>query len=173
MKFRNLWNDAKQHPVVLIVIAVVVGFIAYNLYQNYKNNQSQNNGLATSGSPGGYTMVNEYYQAVPTGTTTVTNPLSGATGNLGQQNGVTGITPNTNKNIRSFIGVPSTNGALIKHGSWPSGTPMKFGQTLTVNGTTYTIGPGSNGVVWGVPGTGWSLNDWNRVPLGQKVLLYQ
>lgn len=58
---------------------------------------------------------------------------------------------------------------------WPQGVKMAFGQVVTVNGQQYTIGPGSNGVIWGVPGTGWNLADWNRVPIGQggKVIIYQ
>lgn len=73
---------------------------------------------------------------------------------------------------------PGTPGnPLIPKGQWPSNVPFVFGKTVTVNGLTYTIGPGSAGVIWGVPGTNYTLSQWNAVPIGtgpnQKVVIYQ
>jgi len=79
--------------------------------------------------------------------------------------------PGGNPNPPGSLGNP-----LIQSGQWGS-TPIRFGETKVVNGVTYTIGPGGGNRVWGVEGTGWNLQDWNRVPIGtgpgQKVLLYQ
>src|SRR6266852_1862399 len=58
-------------------------------------------------------------------------------------------------------------------GRTPS-SPIKFGQTAIANGTTYTLGTGNQGRIWGVPGIWTSLSSWNNVPIGpgQKQLIY-
>lgn len=67
---------------------------------------------------------------------------------------------------------------LIPLGQLPSGTKYMFGQDISWGGQQYEIGPGSNGVLWGVPITGGknlSLASWNKVPIGGtggKVVLY-
>lgn len=70
----------------------------------------------------------------------------------------------------------SGNNPLIPFDQFPGGGApnLQFGKTITWNGVTYTTGGGSNGILWGVPGTGWNLTDWNRVPIGPggKVLLW-
>lgn len=117
------------------------------------------------------------FMSVPVGSGTVPvlpngyNPLYDTNGNLTGYQAPAPPPAATNPNPPGSPGTP-----LLQHGQWGS-TPMQFGQTKAVNGVTYTIGPGGNGRVWGVPGTGWNLTDWNRVPIGtasgEKVLLYQ
>lgn len=68
----------------------------------------------------------------------------------------------------------SSANPLIPYGQWPRGVPWQWGQKVTVNATTYTIGPGSNGIIWGVPNFTGNLSQWNAVPIGpgQKVAVY-
>ena len=74
--------------------------------------------------------------------------------------------------------IPSTgwHAPLIAQGAWPSNFQWQFGQKVGFNGTTYTVGPGSGGVIWGVPNFKGTLAQWNQVPIGtgpgQKVAVY-
>jgi hypothetical protein len=75
---------------------------------------------------------------------------------------------------------PPTQGGgkpIIPFGALPKGFGNVFGQDLWLGTTEYQTGPGSNGLLWGVPITGGknlSLADWNKVPIssGNKTLLY-
>lgn len=73
---------------------------------------------------------------------------------------------------------PSHNNPLIPLGQLPTGTKYAFGQDLTWGGQEYELGPGSNGVLWGVPisgGKNLNLATWNQVPIGGtggKVVIY-
>ncbi len=70
--FSKIWSD----PTYRIVAIVVVGVIIYFLYQRYRSQQAASQAPATHGTPSGYTIINEYYQGVPTTTPTPpgTNP---------------------------------------------------------------------------------------------------
>jgi hypothetical protein len=64
----------------------------------------------------------------------------------------------------------------IPKGQWntiTNNTPWQFGRQVTLNGVTYTIGPGT-GVIWGVAGSNIPFNTWQNTPIGPngKIALY-
>lgn len=172
-QIKDIWAGAKRHPVISIVFAIVVGFVIFYFYNRNKQQTAAMN-TANQQSPGGYTIVNEYYQAAPVGSKP-DHPVPMIPPGPGGVN----PTPPTTPTPTPTTPTPITNrsGALIPFGQWPSNVPWQFGKTITYGGITYTIGPGNNKRVWGVPGTGYTLQQWNQIPLsnagGSKVLLYQ
>jgi|SRR5579859_1752348 len=70
-------------------------------------------------------------------------------------------------------GIPGVDFPLIPYGQLPPGTQYTLGNHITWNGQTYTIGPGSNGVLWGVAGNV-PVSQWQQTPIGQggKLKLY-
>lgn len=137
-------------------------------------------GTSSSGSNSPFPMVNGL-PVLPTGT----NPIYDPNGNLiGYQNQPT-PTPTNNPPTQGGGNPPTnpipqgTNGPLIPFGSYngPSYSNLKWGTTYNYNGTTYQLGTGSNGNLWGVPvygGTIYSQSQFNAIPIapGQKQLLY-
>lgn len=136
--------------------------------------QADNTGLPPSNMPVG---PGDPFMSVPVGSGTVPvlpngyQPIYDGNGNLTGYQAPPPPPVASNPNPPGGVGTP-----LIPVGQWGN-TPIRFGQKKVVNGITYTIGPGAGGRIWGVPGTGWNLADWNRVPIGtspgEKVLLYQ
>ena len=65
---------------------------------------------------------------------------------------------------------------LIQQGAWPANFKWQFGQKVGFNGVSYTVSPGSGGIIWGVPNFKGTLAQWNAVPIGtgpgQKVAVY-
>ncbi len=65
---------------------------------------------------------------------------------------------------------------LIQQGAWPSNFKWQFGQKVGFGGVSYTVSPGNNGIIWGVPNFKGTLAQWNAVPIGtgpgQKVAVY-
>lgn len=73
---------------------------------------------------------------------------------------------------------PVNTGWVPLLSTWPTNVPVAYGQRLSVGGTSYVIGPGGGGRIWGVPANNpqsGNINSWNNVPIGpgQKQLLYQ
>ena len=61
---------------------------------------------------------------------------------------------------------------LFGGGKLPNNIPAKLGQHATINGTKWTIVPGSNGIVWGV--NGWVTGEQAQntpIGAGQKQIL--
>lgn len=142
---------------VVIAIGVVLVFIIYNYF---KNSGAGTNNTNVGNQPA-YFLIRNY------------EGEGGHTGFKPPPPG--GQTPVPQPAPGPPAPAPGPSGPLIPPGQWPKGVPWQFGQTINWKGITYTIGPGGNNRIWGVPGTGWNLNDWNRVPIGPggKVLLYQ
>lgn len=187
-----------QHPIIW---SIGIGVAILIVYVIYKNNQSANatgisstTGTGTPSSPdqmwgSQLEADNQQIMSFQNNTngllqqilTVLQNPSSSPPQGTGSGSGSGSGTGSTgNGGGSSGTGTPPpTGGPLIPFGSLPSTFKYIFGQDLWVGGQEYETGPGSGGVLWGVPITGGknlSLSQWNSVPIGsgqgQKVELY-
>lgn len=65
---------------------------------------------------------------------------------------------------------------LIPYGQLPAGANLSWGNKVNWQGTQYIVGPGSNGILWGVASNSpMSFQQWQNTPIapGQKIMLYQ
>lgn len=163
----NEFRKAKP-PEKVLIIGGSLAVVAVALYLHAKSSASassspaQASTSASSGTPG---TPQSGLQTFPYGSQPVLDSSGNPVAVIGP--------PETNPTPAPTTPPPGAMSGPIL-GAAPAGAKFGFGQTMNVNGTTYTLGPGTNGNVWGVPGTGWNLADWNRVPIGQggKVLVY-
>lgn len=173
--FSELIHDLWRNKPVFITVLVALGFGAYLLIKN-----SQNQAAASApAQPAMPTITNltryvqeNFIQPSATLTMTQTQTVPGPT--------MTQTVPTPGPTQTQTVPTqpvpqpqPSSGNPLIPYGQWTYGQPV-WGQRVNIGGTIYTTGPGSNGIIWGVPNFSGSLTQWNQVPIGpgQKVAVY-
>lgn len=157
-----------EHKTLLIGGIIGVAVVAFVLNRS-QNASSAGTATNQQGSLAG-AQTDNTASALDQLTSTLNNFLS-------SQQSTSGGAQSTNPPTGGGTGtLPSTgwHAPLIQQGAWPSNFQWKFGQKVSVGGTTYTVGPGSGGIIWGVPGTGWTQSNWDKVPVGPggKVAVY-
>ena len=148
----SITMELEKHPLMMALIAAAILIVIYYLYKGVASGHqaagsATQPGAPTTGSTTGQPVAPINVYPPPGSTTTIGGTLPpGPPG--GQSNP-----------LQAILG--------------KGGNGVTFGQTMVVNGTTFTLGPGSAGV-WGVPGIWRDINSWNSVPIGpgQKQLIF-
>lgn len=184
-EFHKLPTGGKIFFAVAIVGAAGVGFYEY---------QKSKSGVSGVSSPSTDTQSAQGYPTVPgsgQGSVPVLpggmSPIFDPLGNLigWQPTPTTGGTTTTPPPSPSPDGGGGGSGStyniwqpLLAPGTYkgPSYSNLKWGTTYTYNGTTYQLGTGPGGRLWGVPVTGNTTltpTQWQNTPIaqGKKVLI--
>ena len=174
----SITMELEQHPLLMAMAAVAVLLVIYLLYKDlFKGGVTGTATQPGTSQPGNIPWLGQTNQSsVPP----INITFDGTAGTTGTVTG-TGTPTAPTGTPKPPVGVPPTGPAPGPNnnpwqallGKGPKSVP--FGSTITIQGTTYTLGGGAQGRIWGVPGTGWTLSKWNQVPIGAsgKRLIYQ
>ena len=176
--FSELIHDLWRNKPVFITVLVALGFGVYLLIKNSQN-QAAASAPAQPATPT-FTNLTRYVQEnfiQPSATLTMTQTQTVPGPTMTQTVPTPGPTQTQTVPTQPVPQPqPSSGNPLIPYGNWPQNVPWAWGQKVTVGGTPYTIGPGSNGIIWGVPNFSGNETQWNAVPIGsgpgQKVAVY-
>lgn len=173
---KDLFAQIKKSPSLMITLGVVVVVGVYWLWQRQSSANAPASQAASSNLPSGYAPAlgtYTYEESVNNPgqppIVNVTNPITVV------QPTQTGTTPPPPPKTPPPVTKGKPNAPIIPFGKLPAGNWFVFGKQLTWNGITYTVGPGSGGILWGVPGRNIPFNQWQNTPIapaGTKVRLY-
>lgn len=166
---KQLWQTLKANKPLFITVLVGLAVLVYIIWKNSQANQPPAAPTAT-GVPGLFEHHPQHG--------TIPSPVAPLPPILVQPPVLGGPAPGPP--VVPIPGQPvpgpgpgDPRKPLIPYGQLPGGTQYVLGNHLSWQGQIWTIGPGSNGILWGVPGNV-SIAQWQSTPIavGQKQVLY-